>query len=341
MRRQMAAILIVLVPACAGEPTAPQPTEASETRAAVIGAGSWAARAPYPLDVSEAASTSITDAAGRTTMYVIGGRTKCCGAGQVTDAVKAYSAATNTWTPRARIPVRLRSTNGAAVLDGRIYVSGGFSRRWDEARQVWRVESLRSLYVYTPGTDTWARRRDLPITPANGLSVSYEGKLYVATRCYYEAPCPSAESVVWRYDPATDRWTKFADRLRDWWNVDGGVIGGKLYLVEQFTGTLDILDLQTGAWTSGPKRPYRACWAASTTLQARLYLFGICDDYPTDPEQRDRGLVFDPGTGAWAAVAPAPGNTFRGALARVFVNGRARLSLVEGERPDNHLQFTP
>ena len=53
--------------------------------------------------------------------------------------------------------------------------------------------------------------------------------------------------MVWRYDPATDQWTRFAERAaRDWWDVSAGLIGGKLYLVEEFTGALDILDLATG-----------------------------------------------------------------------------------------------
>ena len=92
--------------------------------------------------------------------------------------MRAYDAAANTWTAKARIPVRVSSTDGAAELDGKIYVSGGFSRRWDETRQVWRRETLKSLYVYNPATNTWARKRDMPITTVNGASVGYQGKLY-------------------------------------------------------------------------------------------------------------------------------------------------------------------
>ena len=341
MQRQIAVLLTGLVGACASEPTAPDLSE-SATPVAAIGAGSWIARAQYPVNVSDATSASVTDARGRTTMYVIGGRPKCCGAGQVTDAVRAYDAATNTWTAKARVPVRLRSTNGAAELDGRIYVSGGFTRQWDESRQVWRLETLRSLYVYTPGTNTWARKRDMPIAMVNGASVGYQGRLYVATACYDEVPCPNGGSVVWRYDPATDQWTKFAERDRDWWDVSAGAINGKLYLVEEFTGALDVLDLTNGAWSSGPERPYRACSAATSTLQAKLYLFGRCDDWPTDPEPRARGLVFSPASNTWSEVTPAPIPASADAsLARVVVNGQPRLSLVEGDRPDNHYQFAP
>jgi N-acetylneuraminic acid mutarotase len=345
MRWQVAVpFLSGLSVACANEPTAPESTEPEAAVTAAALAGSWTARSQYPINVSDVTGASVTDAAGRTIMYVIGGQTRCCSAGLITDAVKAYDPAANKWTPKAHYPVRIRSTNGAVELDGKIYVSGGFSRRFDEQRQVWRLETLKSLYVYTPGTDTWTRKRDMPTTTVNGGSAAYQGKLYVATNCFDGAVCPfgGMGSVVWRYDPATDRWDLFAQRERDWWDVSAGVIGGKLYLIEEFGGAMDILDLATGTWTTGPNRPFRACSAATTTFQARLYLFGWCDDYPTDPEVRDRGLVFNPGANTWTEVTPAPITAnAAGALARVLVNGKPRLSLVQGNRPDNHVQFAP
>jgi hypothetical protein len=81
---------------------------------------------------------------------------------------------------------------------------------------------------------------------------------------------------------------------------------------------------------------------ASTDFRAKLYLFGFCDDYPTDPVTRDRGLVFDPATSTWSEVAPPPvEGGAAAALARVFVNEQPRLSLVYGTRPNNHYQFIP
>lgn len=341
MRRQMVVLLAGSAIACAGEPTAPEPFAPTDG-AAAVGAGSWAARAQYPVDIFDVTSASITNHSG-TRMYVIGGFQKCCGAGQITDAVKAYDATTGTWTAKARYPVRVRATNGAAELGGRIYVTGGFTRRQTEPGGPWRLETLKSLYVYTPGSNTWVRKRDMSLTSVNGASVAYRGMLYVATPCYDTSVCPSLGSVVWRYNPATDQWARFGERpTRDWWNVAAGVIGGKLYLVEEYGGAMDILDLTTGAWTSGPSRPYRACDMASTAFQAKLYLFGYCDDYPTDPVTRDRGLVFDPATSSWSEVAAAPVRTGSdAALARVFVNGQPRLSLVQGTRPNNHYQFVP
>ena len=344
MRRQMVVLLAVLGVACAGEPTGPESSGPSAAVAAA-GGGSWVKRAQYPVNVLDATSASIASGASWTTMYVIGGVPKCCGAGLISDAVKAYDATSNRWTAKAHYPVRVRSTNGAVEIDGRIYVTGGFTRQWDAQRQIWLLNTLRSLYVYDPGSNTWARKRDMPEATVNGGSVGYRGVLYVATNCYEGAlGCPDiGEGVVWRFDPGTNQWAVFARRQgRDWWDVSAGAIGGKLYLVEQFTGRLDILDLTTGGWTSGPERPYRSCNAATAAFQAKLYLFGFCDDYPTDPEIRRRGLVFDPAAGSWSEVAAPPGvASADAALARVLVNGKPRLSLVQGERPDNHFQWVP
>ena len=42
--------------------------------------------------------------------------------------VTAYNVATNTWTDRRPLPVPLAWSNGAGVINGKIYVSGGFQK---------------------------------------------------------------------------------------------------------------------------------------------------------------------------------------------------------------------
>jgi N-acetylneuraminic acid mutarotase len=88
------------------------------------------------------------------------------------------------------------------VIDGKVYVSGGFSRRWDAAAGKWRLETLGTLYVYDPAVDRWTRKRDIPVTSAKGVSAVYHGKLHVP------AGYPDA---LFRYDPTTDRWVRLTD----------------------------------------------------------------------------------------------------------------------------------
>lgn len=181
------------------------------------------------------------------------------GSGVITDAVRAYDASANVWRSRAPYPVRVRSTNGAVEIDGKLYVSGGFTRRWDERRGVWRLETLRSLYVYDPAANAWTRRRDMPITTANGVSAAHNGMLYVATSCYDTAICGETYDLgaLWRYNPATDRWVLLGRVPHDPWDGGGGFIGGKFHIVE-FLGAVDVYDVARGSWSSGPPRPFRA-----------------------------------------------------------------------------------
>ena len=67
-------------------------------------------------------AATVTNAAGHSIVYVIGGRTT---AGASLGKVMAYDVTANTWTTKASLPRPLWGMNQAAVLKGRIYVSGG------------------------------------------------------------------------------------------------------------------------------------------------------------------------------------------------------------------------
>lgn len=343
MSRSLSVGALVLLVACAGDSTGPSVTD-TPSAAVSATAASWLSRAGYPLDIWDAASASITNPTTlRTTLYVIGGRPKFFGsAGSVTNAVKAYDVSTNTWRAKAPYPVRVRGSNGAVEINGKIYVSGGFTRRWDEQRSVWRTEVLSSLYVYDPATDQWSRKRDMPFTTAHGVSAAHNGLLYVATPCYDDAVCGETfeQGALWRYNPATDRWVLLGRTPHDPWTGGGGFVAGKFYLVE-FLGALDIYDLATGSWSIGPRIPFRACAPASTTFQAKLYLVGCRDDFD------DSGvwpmLIFDPKVGSWSQTVapPVAAMGYRWTLTRVFANGHGRLELIGGETPGNNWQYAP
>jgi Kelch motif len=329
------ALLLTLV-GCRDEmplPTAPAGDQPSANAAA---SGTWLSRADYPRDSWYAASASITDPSTlRTTVYVIGGKPVLGGGvGPITDAVRAYDVSANVWRSKARYPVRVEHTNGAVEINGRIYVSGGWTREWDEQRGIWRHAALQSLYVYDPGADQWTRRRDMPVPTVGGLSVVHQGLLYVITPCSQVPNCGPglpAQGVLWRYNPATDRWVLLAYTPHDTWMVAGGFIGGKLYLVGR-EGATDIYDPFTGHWSTGPEAPAAGCGQPSVTLQARLYILG-CRGY--DPTT----LVFDPSKGSWTEAAAPPRSA--GTLSRIYVSGRPALELVGGNRPGNNWQFIP
>ena len=71
----------------------------------------------------------------------------------ITDVVRAYNVSTNTWTSKANLPLPIRSNNGAVVLDGKIYLSGGFIKRFNPNTGTYGLETLKSLYVHEPATN--------------------------------------------------------------------------------------------------------------------------------------------------------------------------------------------
>jgi hypothetical protein len=63
-------------------------------------------------------------------------------------------AQVDTWTTKADMPTaREPNINTAAVVDGKIYVIGGFHTG---------VGALSTVEAYDPSTDTWTQKADMP-----------------------------------------------------------------------------------------------------------------------------------------------------------------------------------
>jgi hypothetical protein len=320
--------------------------------AAAVGSNTWITKAAYPRDIWGPTSAPITNPTTlRTIVYVIGGRQRLYGYNNPTSVVRAYDASANTWRKLAPYPRGVRHTNGAQVIGGKVYVSGGVSRYWDAAAGRYFIEILAALYVYDPARNLWTRKRNMPIATAAGVSGVYRDKLYVATDCYATSICSSeypgdTRGVLLRYAPSTDRWSVLTRTPIEWseGGTAGGFIGGKFYLVAAL-GTTYVYDPATNTWsTTGATRPTRHCAPGYTTFQAKLYLVGCSEDgdlsgvYPM--------LVYDPVTNAWTRRAASQRSAAEHAddrtLSRVRLpNGQARLELIGGAWPNNNLQYIP
>jgi hypothetical protein len=335
--------LVLLVAAVAGAGCQPESTapDAEPASAAAELVGGWTTRAPYPRSEWGAASAAVTNPSTlRSTLYVIGGAPPFSGPGRITDAVKAYDVEANTWKPKAHYPVRVWLTHGAVALAGKIYVTGGQTRRFDEKKQVYVGATLRSLYVYNPSSDSWTRRADLPILAFGaGVSAMYKGFLYVATACHDPTICGSREDLgaLWRYNPANNNWVLLTRTPHDPTNGGGGFIGGKLYLISEAGGqATDVYTVATNSWSTGPQRPGSTCLPSYATANAKLYVTCPASGGGTALD------VLDPGTG-WSSAGPIPHDAGGPAytMSRVVRGGRTVLELVGGSYPTNNLQYAP
>jgi N-acetylneuraminic acid mutarotase len=338
--------------ACREETTAPNAVadKPAQMESAVAG-NTWLTRANMGAWTDLAAAT-VTNAAGQSIVYAIGG----LGPGGVPeDKVTAYNVATNTWTFRHRLPWPLARSNGAGVINGKIYVSGGYSDYGGDFPG-WQ------LLMYDPATNTWTRKRDLPVVTSDGLrqyamgdgvTGVINGKLYVVSGCFlanepwgYDEDC---NPLFFRYNPSTDRWVTLPSPFSEptYGASIGGVIKGKFYVMGRSPYTHDarfaVYDPATKHWTAitplGLSRP----GAASAVLDGKLFVMGGTRYNASQDtfETLDITIVYDPITDAWTRRAPMPSPRARIAASQVLLNGQARIEVVGGSAPGNNLQYVP
>jgi N-acetylneuraminic acid mutarotase len=317
-------------------PTAPGVTAPASPQAAVT-SNSWITRRDLMTNQSAGfAAAVVPNAAGQSIVYVMGGQTTA-GPYETTSKVMAYNVATNTWTTRAPLPAPLRFTNRAAVIDGKIHVSGG-----ERLRSFYQA----TLYVYDPVTNVWSRKHDMPNTTRDGVTGVIGNRLYVLTSCADTDDCipRSVMHAFYRYDPATDSWTTLPGPNLPLSGLPnsyrGGVIGGRFYVV--WLDRLMVYDPATNQWTTRARMPKVRWDAASAIVAGKLHIIG---GYGEQADGRTAAyrthFVYDPATDTWTTKAPLPTARARIAATRVVVSGKPRIQVVGGDRPANNLQYVP
>merc|ERR1712091_274934 len=118
--------------------------------------------------------------------------------GATLDTVEVYDPQADSWQQVASMPQPL-CDHAAAVMGGKIYVTGGYSQR----------STLNSAYVYDPQADAWAQLASMGNARQFHASAAVGGKLYVfgglgGEDDEHEEHLSTAEV----YDPASDSWAQ-------------------------------------------------------------------------------------------------------------------------------------
>jgi hypothetical protein len=148
---------------------------------------SWVDKAPLPTARAYAGAAAVD---GK--IYVVGGRTEripTYGFG----ANEMYDPATDSWTQKAPMPSQ-RGLFGITVFEGKIYCIGGESYNHPGTETVGTVE------VYNPTTDTWETKAQMPTARLRPQLNVVHGKIYALGGI-------GTPNVNEAYDPATDAWT--------------------------------------------------------------------------------------------------------------------------------------
>jgi N-acetylneuraminic acid mutarotase len=335
--------------AAVDQPTVPQLAVTSNT---------WLTQRDMPLELFEQAVAVLPNAAGQSILYAIGG-------GKVNSPrharpvpmgeVRAYNVATNIWSIRQDMPAPRWGMNGAGVIGGKIYVTGGYTREGYSG-------VTASLFVYNTASNTWTRKRDMPAAGGDGVTGVIKGKLYVVTFNYYSSD-PAKRLSFFRYNPTTDSWTTLP-KPTDYpsLNVGGGVINNKLYLTGStvplqeppWTGSKSRVmeyDPITNQWTQKRQWTNPACVepaydcrvsGPSAVMLAHLYVFG---HYTADRSNGTGAFIYDPVGDTWESKPLLTTFSYwdeaRLTAARVFLDGKPRVEVIGGYRPGNNQQYIP
>ncbi|MGH2562051.1 MAG: Kelch repeat-containing protein [Thermomicrobiales bacterium] len=225
-----------------------------------------------------------------------------------------------TWTEGAPIPQE-RSELAAAVIDGQIYVVGGFGGGE-------RVDR------YDVATETWERVADLPVGVHHPGVAALDGALYVGGG--YSGDGDRAVDHLWAYDREAEAWEE-----RESLPVAVGALGlaavdGVLYAVGGATerlggpvhGAVDAYDPTGDAWQPRAEMPTPREHLAVVAGAGVIYAVGGRANGDEGDQFAGANEVYDPARDAWAGLPalPAP----RGGLTGVYADGL--VVVMGGER---------
>lgn len=173
-----------------------------------------------------------------------------------------------------------RSEMSAGVIDGRIYVPGGWGNGYSQST---------ALEMYDPVSDTWTELANLPFHVNHQATAVYQNALYVF----------GPEDSALRYDPASDTWTELAPMPENRYAAAAVTLDDYLYVVGGSGSTSDLLRYDPASDSWGRFAPLLQAreHTQAVALDGQLYALG---------GRWDRGLNsverYDPTSDTWFRV---------------------------------------
>ena len=247
---------------------------------------------------------------------------------------------------RSRLLPPSRVESPTAVVDGKLYLFGGFTDDLGASNEV---------DVYDPADDTWTRKKDMP-TRLTHLDPAIDGKtIWFAGGFRGKHPGP-ASAEVWKYDIALDGWTAGPELPER--RAGGGlaVVGHRLHYFGGFKADRDTtaadhwsLSLDGGKeWEREADLPDPRGHVCAAVLDGKLYALGGTHGHDVTQVDVASCHRYDPATNKWVEVASLPdgrshfeGSTFVYQGRIVVVGGRCNSSKPPRGVVGDILEYNP
>jgi Kelch motif len=254
----------------------------------------------------------------------------------------ALSESFVTCVPECTVPISffpaVRFNVGGGMVDGLIYVIGGYYAGWD-----YEVEyGVAAVEAYDPATRTWSTRAPMPTARYGVQAGVVNGILYAVGGFAFANGVASAVATVEAYDPASNTWTTRAPLPQPRSQVGIAVVDGIMYAVGGWGASgasteVEAYDPATNAWTARASLPTPQPNAGTAAVGGLIYVAGGNGPLLS---------AYDPATDRWSVLPPTPfpfttGNCAASHAGRLYVlsGGLAEYEPVSGTwtvQPDNY-----
>ena len=158
---------------------------------------------------------------------------------------------------------RCRGRLGVAVLNGLLYVLGGFDSS----------VRLKSAEVFDPVLNSWKEIANMGHSRSAPACTAMDGKLYVCGG-YNGEHCLSSCEL---YDPVLDKWEPMPYMMRARSAAAAICFGGKLYItggcdVVQFFNSVEVFDGKS--WSEITPMGINRCRHGSIVFQGQIWVVG-------------------------------------------------------------------
>ena len=237
-------------------------------------------------------------------IYLVGGCSDTQGNTNISD-VELYDPSTDSWTINTQIPTP-RNSLGVCVVNEKIYAVGGFNLGLEGGN------SLPSVEMYDPDTDTWSTKTDMPTGRDNFSCCVVAGKIYVIGGFHAVGVNFDVVPTVEEYDPETDAWTTKTPMPTARWGQAVHVVNGKIYIIGGATdyppkndiGTVEEYDPATDTWTTKTPMPTERFLIPGGEINGKIYVFGGFTLTPAKSHMVTE--IYDPFSDTWSTGTDIP-----------------------------------
>ncbi|MBU1712100.1 MAG: hypothetical protein KKD47_03250 [Proteobacteria bacterium] len=208
-------------------------------------------------------------------------------------------AATSQAAIKASLPTP-RMASASAVVNGKIYIIGGFSKQG---------RSSAVVEEYDPSKDKWSQKASMPTSMGMTSAVAVGKTIYVIGGRNESG----ITNIVQAYDTQRNSWNNVKSMSTARWNHMVAVVGGHIYVFGGITGVGnrreaidkgEIYDPAKDSWSNGASMPNAKQGAAIAVNQPKIYICGGRSGAGNSGYVTGSVDIFDTILKTWSSLSP-------------------------------------